>query len=80
MRSGGLSGEITVEYRILYLPAGVTDITKGTSGEVTTGTASVTIAEGVASQDVNVTIFSDGFLDEGSRLYVEITGTQLTNG
>ena len=75
-----MTGEIIVEFSILYLPAGVTDITMGTSGEVTPGTGSVKMAEGVSSQDVNVTIFSNGFLDEGSRLYIEITTAQLTNG
>ena len=35
---------------------------------------------GQSSANVTVSIFEDGFLDEGSRLYAEITTVQLIGG
>ena len=79
LRTGGSVGEVTVQYRVLYLPAGVSDISEGTSGVVSPATGSTKLSEGVTRQNVTVSIFTNAFLDADSNLYVEITGTDLTS-
>ena len=79
-RTGGTTGDILVQYRIIYLPPGISDPFEGTSGDVAPGTGSIQMLSGQSSANVTVSIFEDGFLDEGSRLYAEITTVQLIGG
>lgn len=80
MRTGGTFGEVTVQYSIVYLPAGVSDPADGTTGVVTPGSGSLKISAGMSNQSETVQIFGDAFLDVASNLYVNITGVDLSSG
>lgn len=79
-RSGGTLGQIEVDYRIVYLPAGVTVPVLGESGTVIQSDGSIMMGPGQTLVDVSQNLFSNAFTEPGAQLYIEIVRTELLAG
>ena len=79
-RTKGTTGQILIEYLLLYLSSDVSDPSEGQAGQVAAAGNSVQMEDGQATVNVTVTLYDDAFLEEGAKLYVELNGTQLTGG
>ena len=80
MRFGGVIGTISVGYRVLYFPPGVTDASQGRSDILMGATGSVRLGAGEGSASVIVNISSEAPLEPESNFYVNITDVMLTEG
>lgn len=80
VRFGGVIGTISVGYRVLYFPPGVTDASQGQSGILTGATGSVRLGAGEGSASIVVNISSEALLEPESNFYVNITDVMLTEG
>jgi len=79
-RSGDSVGIISIDYSIVYLPAGVTDPIRGNSSVVTMATGSVQLQSGQVSKELNVTISEDAFLEPRANFYAYLNSTMLMGG
>ncbi len=76
-RSRGNMGVISIDYSIVYLPAGVSD---GDPEVVTLATGSIQLQGGQSMLEFSVTISNDMFLETGGVFRATITDTNLVDG
>lgn len=79
-RNVSIVGDIIVLYRVLYLAAGVTDVSLGQSGLVAAATGSVMLSNGQAVANVSVDLFPSSFIEENDMMYAEVNDTELNGG
>ncbi len=77
-RSRGSMGVISVDYTIIYLPAGVSD--SGDPRVIALTTGSVQLQGGQSTLEFSVTISNDMFLETGGTFRATITDTDLVDG
>ena len=80
VRFGGVIGSISVGYRVLYLPPGVTDASQGQSNMLMGATGSVRLGASEGSASITINISSEALLEPESNFYVNITDVMLTEG
>ena len=75
-RSADSFGTISINYSIVYLPVGVTDLIQRDSSVVTMATGSVKLKGGQMWKEFNVTIISeDAFLEPRANFYAYLKST-----
>ena len=77
LRFGGLLGSVSVSYRILYLPPGVTDPSNGVADTTSPSSGSVRMEFGDGSAALTVNISSEAVLEPQSHFYIELTDVVL---
>ena len=76
-RSGGSSEDISIIYRVLYLPQGTNDPNLGMAGTIAVEFNTVVMSATDVEKTVTLNIYNNAFLAQGDQLYVELNNTEL---